>query len=81
MLTDILTMLKSRNTYSTEQIACRLSTTTACVLASLDHLEFLQYIRKVSKCTTESTSCGKCSDCTKPDKNPNIVVWEFCAKY
>ena len=76
MLVELLELLKTKRTYSIEQLAIELNTSMEIVTAHLEYLETLQYVKKQSlECGTQA-ACANCSGCSKYRGAHSINIWE-----
>lgn len=76
MLSEILNLMQTGKTYSMQQLAETLHTSTEIVKSCIEYLEKSGYIKKVKAGTICSQNCNGCHGCDiqKLSKGPNM--WE-----
>lgn len=77
MLSEILSLMQTGKTYSIQQLAEHLNTTTETVQSSIEYLEHLGYIHKVAVTNTCTKACENCHGCDMKELSQMPVMWEI----
>lgn len=77
MLSQILNLLRTGQSYSVQQLAEHLNTTSEIIQSSIEYLERLGYIRKAVIASTCSKGCRNCHGCDVKRLSPISTMWEI----
>lgn len=77
MLSEILSLMKNRESYTLQQLAEYLEASPEEVQRSIEYLEYLGYIQKISVESGCCNSCKNCHGCDTKRLTQMPVLWKI----